>query len=126
MSLGNNIQYLRKQRKITQEEFAECMSVSRQTISKWELGDAIPELNKLIEMCEFFSCKLDAIVREDLSATSSSYSEVKIQKVNGFKMARYVMITPQPEDDVNSYLENWAQQSGLLAIDRNAKRIGWN
>lgn len=36
MSLGKNIQYLRKQKKITQEQLAEIMSVSCQTISRWE------------------------------------------------------------------------------------------
>lgn len=59
MYLGKNIQYLRKQRKITQEGFSEQMAVSRQTVAKWEAGDAIPELGKLLEMCDFFSCKLD-------------------------------------------------------------------
>ena len=48
MSLGKNIQYLRKQKKITQEQLAEIMSVSRQTISRWEADEIIPELNKLI------------------------------------------------------------------------------
>lgn len=104
MSLGKNIKYLRKQRKITQEEFAEYMMVSRQTISKWESEDVVPELNKLIEMCDYFSCKLDALVREDLSLVDEIYSEVKIKKVKAFKMAQYVMITPNPEDDVNAYL----------------------
>ena len=80
MSLGKNIKYLRKQRKITQEEFAEYMMVSRQTISKWESEDVVPELNKLIEMCDYFSCKLDALVREDLSLVDEIYSEVKIKK----------------------------------------------
>ena len=44
MSLGKNIQYLRKQKKITQEQLAEMMSVSRQTISKWETDEIIPEI----------------------------------------------------------------------------------
>lgn len=39
MSLGKNIQYLRKQKKITQEQLAEIMSVSRQTISRWEADE---------------------------------------------------------------------------------------
>lgn len=38
MYLGKNIQYLRKQRKITQERFSEQMAVSRQTVTKWEAG----------------------------------------------------------------------------------------
>lgn len=58
MSLGKNIQYLRKQKKITQEQFAEMMSVSRQTISRWESDKIIPELSKLITLSELFSCKL--------------------------------------------------------------------
>lgn len=65
-------------------------------------------------------------MREDLSGNDNIYSEVTIQTVKAFKMARYVMITPNPEDDVNAYLEHWAQQSGLLSIDKNAKRIGWD
>lgn len=50
MSLGKNIQYLRKQKKITQEQLAEIMSVSRQTISRWEADEIIPELNKLVAL----------------------------------------------------------------------------
>lgn len=86
MYLGKNIQYLRKQRKITQEGFSEQMAVSRQTIAKWEAGDAIPELEKLLEICDFFSCKLDELVRESLSENESIYSEIKVQTVKPFKI----------------------------------------
>ena len=126
MSLGHNIQYLRKQRKMTQEELAENMSVSRQTISKWESDDVVPEMNKLIDMCNFFSCKLDNLVREDMTVLNDIYSAVTIQTVEAFKMARYVMVTPNPEDDVTAYMDRWATDSGLLAYDHNAKRIGWD
>lgn len=51
MSLGTNISYLRKQKKLTQEQFAEIMSVTRQTVSRWEADEVIPELAKLVEMC---------------------------------------------------------------------------
>ena len=63
MYLSKNIQLLRKQRRVTQEQLAEQMNVSRQTISKWESGEMTPELPKLLELCELFSCKLDALVR---------------------------------------------------------------
>ena len=66
MSLGKNIQYLRKQKKITQEQLADIMSVSRQTISRWESDEIIPELNKLVALSEIFSCKIDALVKEDM------------------------------------------------------------
>lgn len=126
MSLGKNIQYLRKQKKITQEQLAEIMSVSRQTISKWEADEVIPELNKLILLSDIFSCKLDGLVRENLVDYNEIYSEITIKKVKGFRMARYVMITPNPEDDVNRYMDNWARHSGLLKKYPDVKKIGWD
>jgi transcriptional regulator with XRE-family HTH domain len=58
MNLGKNIQHLRKQKKITQEQLAEMMSVSRQTISKWEADEVIPELDKIVALSDLFACKL--------------------------------------------------------------------
>lgn len=126
MSLGKNIQYLRKQKKITQEQLAEIMSVSRQTVSRWEADEIVPELSKLTALSDTFSCKLDSLVREDMTAMEEIYSEISVKKVPAFKMARYVMITPNPEDDVNAYLENWARRSGLLDFQPDAMRIGWD
>jgi len=126
MSLGKNIQYLRKQKKLTQEQLAEQMNVSRQTVSRWEADEAVAELPKLVELSDLFACKLDALVRDNLSDCRDIYSEVFIRHVPAFKMARYVMITPNPEDDVKAYLERWAQKSGLLTVCPGAKRIGWD
>ena len=126
MSLGKNIQYLRKQKKITQEQLAEIMSVSRQTISRWEADEIIPELNKLVALSDVFSCKLDTLVKEDMVAWDEIYSEVTIKTMKAFRMARYVMVTPKPEEDVNAYMDNWAQQSGLLKVQPDAMRIGWD
>lgn len=126
MSLGKNIQYLRKQKKITQEQLAEIMSVSRQTISRWEADEITPELNKLVILCDEFSCKLDALVKEDMAACDEIYSEISIKHIKAFRMARYVMVTPNPEDDVNSYMDNWARHSGLLTLRPDAMRIGWD
>lgn len=126
MSLGTNISYLRKQKKLTQEQFAEIMCVTRQTVSRWEADEVIPELAKLVDMCSFFACKLDALVREELSAQNDIYSAIQIKRVASFKMASYVMISPNPEDDVNRYMESWAINSGLKDAYPDAKRIGWD
>ena len=126
MSLGKNIQYLRRQKKITQEQFAEMMSVSRQTVSRWEADEIVPELNRLIALSDTFACKLDALVREDMSACDDIYLDIVEKRVQAFRMARYVMISPNPEDDVNAYMENWAKRSGLLAFQSDAMRIGWD
>ena len=126
MSLGKNIQFLRRQQKVTQEQLAERMSVSRQTISRWEADEVIPELNKLINLSDMFSCKLDILVRENLSAYEDIYSEIMMKTVKPFRMGRYVMVTPNPENDVNAYLDEWAKKSGLLDFKPDAKRIGWD
>ncbi|HBA68422.1 MAG TPA: hypothetical protein DCZ40_03595, partial [Lachnospiraceae bacterium] len=89
MGLGKNIQYLRKQKKITQEQLAEMMSVSRQTISKWEADEAIPELDKIVALSDLFACKLDTMIKEDMSAGDVVYSEIIVKKVKAFQMARY-------------------------------------
>ncbi len=126
MSLGKNIQFLRKQQKITQEQLAERMRVSRQTVSKWETDEVVPELNKLIELSDLFGCKLDALIREELYNRDDIYSPIAIKTVKPFRMGRYVMVTPNPEDDVNAYMDVWARKSGLLALKPDAKRIGWD
>lgn len=102
------------------------MSVSRQTISRWEADEIVPELSKIVALSDVFSCKLDTLVKEDIIAFDKIYSEVTIKRVKAFRMARYVMVTPNPEDDVNTYMDNWAQKSGLLERQPDAVRIGWD
>ena len=126
MSLGANICFLRKQKKYTQEQFAEKMGVTRQTISRWESDEVIPELAKLIEISDMFTCRLDTLVKENLSDQGEIYSKVQIKRVAPFRMASYVMISPNPESDVNEYMEKWAIRSGLKASNPNVTMIGWD
>lgn len=126
MSLGSNICFLRKQKKYTQEQFAEKMEVTRQTVSRWESDEVVPELAKLVDISNIFACKLDALVKETLSEQGDVYSKVQIKRMAPFRMASYVMISPNPEADVNNYMEKWALTSGLKASDPKAKRIGWD
>ena len=126
MYLSKNIQLLRRQRRITQEKLAEMMAVSRQTVSKWESDEATPELPKLIELCDLFAVKLDALVREDMFADDDIYSPVSIRRMGPFRMGRYLIVSPNPEADVQAYLDAWATRCGLLAHKPDAMRIGWD
>lgn len=123
MSFGSNLQYLRRLNgSMTQEKLAERLGVSRQTISKWESDESLPEIGKLIELCDIFSCKLDELLREDMAARSSIYSDVRIEHIPAFRMARYVVISPNPENDANSYMERWAKKNGI----ESPQFIGWD
>lgn len=66
MSLGQNLQFLRKRDNLTQEGLAEHMQVSRQTISKWESDASYPEMDKLLQLCDMFGCSMDELLRGDL------------------------------------------------------------
>lgn len=123
MFFGSNLYYLRKRSNITQEALAQQLGVSRQAVSKWESGEVTPELSKLLELADLFSCKLDELLREDLSIANSS---VRILRVKGFRMASYVMISANAEKDVTAYMEHWAECSGLLKVPGYVPtRIGW-
>ncbi len=62
MSLGENINRLRTERGMNQEELAEALAVSRQSISKWETDASVPELEKLVKLARLFGVTLDELV----------------------------------------------------------------
>ena len=65
MTTGEKISRLRKENNYTQEQLAERMGVSRQSVSKWESNIAYPETEKLIQLSEIFGCTLDYLLKED-------------------------------------------------------------
>lgn len=67
MYIAKNLQYLRRREKITQEDLAEKLNVSRQSVSKWETGEAYPETEKLLALCNLFNVSLDGLMRTDLT-----------------------------------------------------------
>lgn len=62
MDFNNRLYQLRKQKGLSQEELANKLNVSRQTISKWELGDSTPDMEKLATISDFFEVSLDELV----------------------------------------------------------------
>ena len=62
MEFNNRLYQLRKQRGFSQEELASRLNVSRQTVSKWEVGDSTPDMEKLMAMSELFDVSLDQLV----------------------------------------------------------------
>ena len=62
MEFNNRLYQLRKQKGLSQEELASRLNVSRQTVSKWEVGDSTPDMEKLAAMSELFDVSLDQLV----------------------------------------------------------------
>ena len=63
MTFGERLYELRKNKNISQEELAELLDVSRQSISKWENDKAYPEMTRLLFMSEYFDVSLDYLMR---------------------------------------------------------------
>ena len=70
MTLGEKLAKARKENNITQEQLADRLGVSRQSISKWESDVAYPETDKLIRMSRIFDCSLDYLLKEDVTEKS--------------------------------------------------------
>lgn len=63
MNLADRIQYLRKQKGISQEELAEKMLISRQAVSKWESGQSAPDLEKIVMLSDYFEVTTDYLLK---------------------------------------------------------------
>lgn len=66
MNFAENLRVLREKNNMTQEQLAERMEVSRQTVSKWESEASLPEMEKLILLTEIFGCTMDGLLKGDL------------------------------------------------------------
>ena len=66
MSFRKNLEYLRKGKKLSQEDLADKLDVSRQSVSKWESGAAYPETEKILSICKIFDCSLDELMNQDM------------------------------------------------------------
>ncbi len=71
MTLGDKLSRLRKQHNYTQEQLADIVGVSRQSISKWESDAAYPETDKLIVLSKLFHCTVDYLLNEDIDEPAS-------------------------------------------------------
>ncbi len=81
MKFGDNLRNLRKSKKLSQEELAEKVYVSRQSVSKWETGDAYPEMNNILELCKIFHCRINDLVNDSIIDVDSLDEEVKMSVV---------------------------------------------
>lgn len=95
MGLGNRIQKLRIDNGLTQEQLAEMISVSRQSISKWEMGQSLPEIDKVIHMSKIFSVGTDEILLEN--------EEIKNLRPQGIHLGSIYLIVRDFERAISFY-----------------------
>ena len=79
-----------------------------------------------MEISRLFSCTIDELLKMDMEPHADCYSEVSLADVPAMRLARYVVISPQPERDVQLVLEHWAKESGLAELRQPLRMIGWD
>ena len=62
MTIGERLLKLRKEKNLSQEDLANILDVSRQTVSKWETGESMPDFNKICPLCEYFGITSDELI----------------------------------------------------------------
>lgn len=65
MKFNEKLVKFRKEAGLSQEELGNNLNVARQTVSKWELGETTPEMDKLVKMSEIFNITLDELVKDE-------------------------------------------------------------
>ena len=129
MSLGNNLFKARKKKGLSQEEAAEKLGVSRQTISKWEVDETLPDIRQSKKLAVLYGLSLDELIEFDIDVkevqevidrTSEEVSN-KIDWTKAWGKIYPILNTYQNEVDVQEY----AQQLGRL-IDDLEKKYGYD
>lgn len=82
MRLNEKLTRLRKGRGLTQTELAEKLQLSRQSISRWEVGLSIPSVENLVELSKIYDIPLDVLLSDDVQdARTPDTSEIRSKKV---------------------------------------------
>ncbi len=107
MTIGEKIQKLRKEKGLSQEQLANQLDVSRQAISKWELGESMPDINKVALISEYFQVTTDYLIKEH---NSNEEESISVNKENGTSN--------------NSVMNNGAMKNTVLIISLMLTVIG--
>lgn len=111
MKLGNSLIQARKKSGLSQEEVAEKLGVSRQTISKWELSETLPDIRQTKKLALLYHLSLDELVDFDLDIQeiqdvidrTSKEVQSKVNWTNVWGKKYPILITYQKEVDANFY-----------------------
>ena len=83
MTLGEKIAKQRRRQNYTQEQLAELLGVSRQSVSKWESDTAYPETEKLVRMGKLFGCSMDYLLNDEITEETGRREEQTSTRFSG-------------------------------------------
>lgn len=84
MNIGNEIKKRRAQMNLSQEELAEKVYVTRQTVSNWETEKSYPDIHSVLLLSQVFGTTVDALLKEDISQMKSEINQNEIKRFNKY------------------------------------------
>lgn len=85
MAFSDKLFQLRREKGFSQENLADMLNVSRQSVSKWEAGMAMPEIDKLVSIADIFKVSVDSLLREDVPPETGAPSQADSAVVEELK-----------------------------------------
>lgn len=92
MELGNKIKYYRGEKEFSQEELAERVYVSRQTISNWENNKSYPDINSIVLLSEVFEISIDNLIKGDVEQMKKEINSEEVKKLNFYATMMAILI----------------------------------
>ncbi|MDD7025398.1 MAG: helix-turn-helix transcriptional regulator, partial [Oscillospiraceae bacterium] len=107
MILADKITALRKQNGWSQEELAEKMDISRQSVSKWESGTSIPDLDKVIRLSGIFGVSTDYLLKDEIEELTPEDAAEVVEE----KKVRSISL-----EEANRFMDLIGKLSGKIAL----------
>ena len=92
MELGKQIKIHRQEARMTQEELADRVYVSRQTVSNWENDKSYPDVNSLVLLSEVFQISLDKLIKGDIDVMKEVIKQEEIAKLNRYSAIYAILL----------------------------------
>ena len=123
MKIGEKIANLRVMSGMSQEQLAESLDVSRQSVSKWEMDQALPQIDKVLQLCGIFKISTDSLLQENIEICQKD-KEPKANKyfgTDGFRGEANINLTSMQAYKVGRFL-GWYYQSQLSGCTKRNHR----
>ncbi len=124
MTIGQKIIQLRNAADISQEQLAETLGVSRQSISKWEMDQALPQIDKVLQLAEIFSVSTDELLLDKIEINRTPANGPRVNKyfgTDGFRGEANVTLTSMQAYRVGRFL-GWYYSSKLSGCTKPGYR----
>lgn len=114
MNFAEKLSMLRKENGWSQEKLAEHMSITRQSVQKWESGQSVPDVEKLVKLSELFGVSTDYLLKDDLNEQQSN--EASYTNINTNEYSREKTVTIKEAEDFLSVKASTSKHISLAVF----------